>query len=347
MVIFWCSVVIMTCIALAILLIPLLCKSQITRNIRTAVILLLTLPTLAITLYLLLGASHNVADYQKAQQQTAFVDAQIQKMGSIQNIIEQLKATVTAHPDSRGWLLLGRLYLKTDQYKAALDAFTRANQLTPDQPDILTGYAQALYLDQHMKLIPPAKYAAERALQLQPQQPDALNLLAVAAYQQGEYAQAIGYWERLLAFIQPNTDEANQLLAMIASAQKHQQASQKSLTQRRLTVQVNLTPTAQSQVQSDQTVFIYAQAINGPPIPLAVVRRKVSDLPAEVALDETMAMVPTATLADYDAVRIIARISISGQPIPGVGDWEGRSGVIKLPYSSGKIFVTINQKRAN
>ncbi len=229
MLIFWLLITIMTLIAMGILAFPLLrgvsksSSSMSFKNSALSFLLLLLLPLIAITLYWKLGASHAVAAYKTSQQQAAAVDAEIQQLGSIQHIIQQLKQAVAAHPDSHGWFLLGRLYLQTQQYPLAIDAFTAANQLTPDQPANLVGYAESVYFNNHMVLNAAARQALTRALQLQPQQPDAINLLAMAAYQQKDYTQAITYWEQLLALLQPNTQEASNVLSLIATAQKQRQ----------------------------------------------------------------------------------------------------------------------------
>jgi cytochrome c-type biogenesis protein CcmH len=77
-------------------------------------------------------------------------------------------------------------------------------------------------------------------------------------------------------------------------------------------------------------VFIFARAVNGPRMPLAIVRKQVSDLPVTVTLDDTMAMSPAMVLSAFDPVTIGARISRSGNAIPQSGDLQGN----KTPVST-------------
>lgn len=183
-------------------------------------ILLLCLPLLAISLYLKLGASEQITEQQQAAQKDMLIDAEIKKLGSLQNIILTLKQKITENPDAKGWALLARLYLKNQQFKEASDAFAQANQLAPHQVEILVGYAESLYFWHKLVLTTQAKQLLVEALQIQPNQPDALNLLGMDAYQRGSYATAISYWEKLLSQLQQGSEAQQKLLQMIAKAQE-------------------------------------------------------------------------------------------------------------------------------
>ncbi|MGZ8253807.1 MAG: c-type cytochrome biogenesis protein CcmI/CycH, partial [Burkholderiaceae bacterium] len=78
----------------------------------------------------------------------------------------------------------------------------------------------------------------------------------------------------------------------------------------------------------DDLVFIFARAAEGPPMPLAVKRARVRDLPLEFALDDSMAMSPGMTLSAHARVVIGARISKSGTPTPQPGDLQGLSAPV-------------------
>lgn len=70
-------------------------------------------------------------------------------------------------------------------------------------------------------------------------------------------------------------------------------------------------------------------------MPLAVVRKKVRDLPTEITLDDGMAMMPERKLSSFEQIVIGARISKSGQPTPSAGDLQGLS-----PPISSKITTS-------
>lgn len=61
----------------------------------------------------------------------------VDELGGIDAIITRMEKTLAAHPnDAKGWFILGKLYLSKQQYQAALDAFTKAHKLAPDDTDI-------------------------------------------------------------------------------------------------------------------------------------------------------------------------------------------------------------------
>jgi cytochrome c-type biogenesis protein CcmH len=111
--------------------------------------------------------------------------------------------------------------------------------------------------------------------------------------------------------IQASVDEAKALL------------SQKPL-QGRVSISKKILP----QVSPDDTVFIFARAVEGPPMPLAVVRRQVRDLPFAFALDDSMAMAPGIKLSGHPRVIVGARVSKSGDPAPKPGDLQGASAPV-------------------
>ncbi len=91
-------------------------------------------------------------------------------------------------------------------------------------------------------------------------------------------------------------------------------------------------------------MFVFARAASGPPMPLAVRRLTVKDLPQSVTLDDSMAMTPAMRLSAFPEVVIGARVSKSGQAMPQAGDLEGEAGPLKLDGTS-RVSVTIDRVR--
>jgi cytochrome c-type biogenesis protein CcmH len=89
------------------------------------------------------------------------------------------------------------------------------------------------------------------------------------------------------------------------------------------------------------TVFIFARAVEGSRMPLAVLRIPARDLPKDFRLDDSMGMAPGVKLSAAPAVIVEARISKSGNALPQAGDLSGKSAPVK-PGASG-IKVTIDQ----
>jgi cytochrome c-type biogenesis protein CcmH len=76
-------------------------------------------------------------------------------------------------------------------------------------------------------------------------------------------------------------------------------------------------------------VYIFARPANGPRMPLAVLRVKVSDLPKDFSLDDSMAMSPDLKISSASELRIEARVSRSGDAISKPGDLSGEISPVK------------------
>lgn len=105
---------------------------------------------------------------------------------------------------------------------------------------------------------------------------------------------------------------------------------------------VRIDPSLVNAVSMRDTVFVFARAVNGPRMPLAALRRQVSDLPFEFELDDSMAMTPQAKLSDYEHIVIGVRVSGSGDASAREGDLEGFSEVVK-PGAADVVPVIVSQ----
>jgi len=76
------------------------------------------------------------------------------------------------------------------------------------------------------------------------------------------------------------------------------------------------------------TVFVVVRQSGGSPMPLAVKRLTVADLPADLVLTDADAMMPGRTLSGAATVEVVARASRSGDVKAAPGDFEARSGAL-------------------
>src|SRR6267378_3979007 len=91
---------------------------------------------------------------------------------------------------------------------------------------------------------------------------------------------------------------------------------------------ISLSSKLKQKASPDDAVFIFARAAEGPPMPLAVLRRQVRDLPVAFSLDDSMAMAPGLKLSGFPRVVVGARISKSGSATPQPGDLQGTSAPV-------------------
>jgi cytochrome c-type biogenesis protein CcmH len=105
-----------------------------------------------------------------------------------------------------------------------------------------------------------------------------------------------------------------------------------------LKVTVSLSPALAKQAAPDDVVFIFARAVSGPRMPLAIVRKQVKDLPATVVLDDSQGMSPQMSLSSVPEVIVVARVSKSGMATAQAGDLEG----VSEPVKRGTRAVTLS-----
>jgi cytochrome c-type biogenesis protein CcmH len=103
---------------------------------------------------------------------------------------------------------------------------------------------------------------------------------------------------------------------------------------------VSLSPALKSKVAADDTVFIFARAAQGPRMPLAILKRKASELPITFTLDDSTAMSDELKLSKFEMIVVGARVSKSGNAMPQSGDLVGQSAPIKA--GGGKLMLVID-----
>jgi len=108
-----------------------------------------------------------------------------------------------------------------------------------------------------------------------------------------------------------------------------------------LKVTVSLSPALAKFAAPDDVVFIFARAVQGPRMPLAIVRKQVKELPSTVILDDSVSMSPQIKLSNVPEVIVVARVSKSGTAGAQAGDLEGMSASVK----PGKQTIDISIAR--
>jgi cytochrome c-type biogenesis protein CcmH len=294
-------------------------------------VLVIAMPLLAGTLYWSLG------NYQAVSHSAEMaIDTDALKLAEINKMVNGLADKLKNHPDdAQGWLMLGRSYDVLEQHTQAIDAFAHAYKLLGDQAEILLLYADALGYANDRNLAGKPSELIFKALALEPDNMKALWLGGMAKAQQGDVVMATKLWKKLETLLPPNSEyqqEIQGLLAKLASESPDTlaQSEAEPVSSAAITVQVSLAPELIKSAAATDTVFVYAQAISGPKMPLAIIRKLVSDLPITVSLNDTMAMMPSMKLSNFPEVKLLARVSKSGNAMSQAGDLIGAINQVVL-----------------
>ncbi len=281
-------------------------------------------PVLALGMYWHWGSLEKV---QLAQEST-------QAPRTIEEMTARLELAVKAEPDSaEAWYYLGRTYMTQERPADAANAFERAIKIAGRQPELLGQLAQAKYFGSDKKWSAELQGLTDEALKANPDEVTSLGLLGIAAFEDKRFQDAVTYWGRLAKLLPADDPSRSAIEGGIARAREQLPADQQVAEQPQqpaaaqsgatLKVRVQLAPELQSKVQPGDSLFIFARAASGPPMPLAVKRLTVADLPAEVTLADSDAMMPQLKLSNFPQVILQARISRAGNA--KAGEWIGRS----------------------
>lgn len=291
--------------------------------------------------------------------------------GSVEEMVGKLRTRLEQAPaDVDGWALLGRSEFMLQRYVESARAYAKANELTAGQePDLLVNEGEALALSRERDLIGKPQQLFDAALALSPEHAKALWYGGLAAEQANDYGTALRRWTALAR--QSIPDELRPILAERLQTAAHQTGSpvpQMAATPApsasaaaaaaaptttdgtagasaavAIEVDVRLKPALQAQAAADATLFVFAKATSGPPMPLAVYRGKASELPRRVRLDDSMGMMPTLKLSQFDRWTVTARLTRSGGVQAQSGDLQGSLTVGQSDLGKGAMVLSIDE----
>ncbi len=238
-------------------------------------------------------------------------------------MVTALAARLEDNPDDvRGWIMLGRSYQNLQQFDAAIRAFEKALELEQGQnAQTMVALAIALMGQRDGEVSDRAVSLFENALALEPNNATALFYSGGAAARRGNTTLAAERWELLLSLDAP--DEIRGLLQARIDEWRGVEPAPLELPGSIVAVNIELAGEAAEALAGDATVFVIARDAAQPSPPIAVVRRRLSELPATVELSDRDAMIPGRPLSGFQAFEVVARVSLSGQPAEQSGDWSG------------------------
>lgn len=328
-----------------------------------ALALAMIIPTVSGLLYWKLGnplaMTHPTAPSLSAQGSSEYDH---QSSDGLDALAERLKQKMEHNPnDGVGWALLARSYVAMGRHTDAVPIYEKAMKLIPDDAQLLADYADALGVLHGRKLEGKPEVLIQQALKIDPRNVKALMLAGTVAFDRKNYAHAAKYWEQARANLPTDIGpELTQgLMAGIAEAQSRLGGSQKTRTayaepaapakptgqtgpSRAIRGKVTVAPSLAGKGSSTDTLFVFAREMNGPPMPVAIVRATKKDLPFTFRLDDSTSPMPSRKLSDVGTVVIVARLSKSGEAIPKSGDLQGMSQPVK-PGVDG-ITVVIDRE---
>ncbi|RBW50008.1 c-type cytochrome biogenesis protein CcmI [Marinobacter sp. F3R11] len=327
--------------------------------VAVALLSILLIPAATFLLYDEWGAMDRVESFVAMQELGTSDGAREAQMSEL---ADQLRERLEASPDNPdGWAMLGQTYMRIERYDDAAWAFRKlADSVSFDDGSravALGMSAQAQFFRSQGAMTEEVTSAINEARALNPDEVNSLGLLGIHSFSQGNYREAIDYWERIqtvapghpqLASIQGGIKEAYARLGEQPPATDAGPMSQAGGAG--VSVRVTLDDAFKEDIPADTTLFLFARAANtqsGPP--LAVVRLTADALPLEIRLDDSHAMAPQAVISGVDEVVVTARLTRSGNINAQPGDWQGTtdSPVAVSEDQGAPVALVIDQQLIN
>jgi len=256
--------------------------------------------------------------------------------------VAQFERRVHARPDDvEAWRALAENYRRQHDSPKARAAFENLVRLKAMDADTWANYADVLASASGS--LKQSAQAIESALRLDPAHPKALWLKASLAHEEHRYADALAVWKQLRAALPPESSDVRVVDANIAEASELAGTGTPAAGGTEVSGTVSIDSKLASRIPAAATLFIYAKAVDSPGPPLAVIRQAAGGWPVTFHLDDTLAMIPSRKLSQFERVIVEARISRSGQAVPAPGDLYVTSAVLK-PSERKKLALVIDRE---
>jgi cytochrome c-type biogenesis protein CcmH len=247
-----------------------------------------------------------------------------------------------------GWVMLGRVQRARGHFEESAEALGRALSLSNDdnisieRAEVLAQINGGSFAGEPWRII-------QRVLSADPHHLNALFLAGSASYAEMNFRSALRFWERAREVVPADSPDAPELDRAIAEAREKMglpaippRAAPQTpdapttspgadVVASSISGRVSVVNELKGLVAPTDTVFVYATAVSGSRMPVAIVKTTADKLPFDFVLDDRTAMSPSAKLSGMDEVTVRVRISKSGQAVAQPGDY----GVSLSPVKPG------------
>jgi len=258
--------------------------------------------------------------------------------------VAQLQAALEREPQRlEGWVLLARSQAELGRLDDAAATWARTLQLAPQNPQLLVEAAQARAQAQGQFLFDDTSAQwLQQAHDFAPDNERATWLLGVVKHQRGEAEHAVRLWESLLPRLETRAaialreqiDTVRSTAGLSEHTPHDNPAASPTLAAgtHNISVLITLDESVQNRSTAAQdTLFVIARLVDGPPMPVAVQRHLARNAPLTLILSDADSPMPTQNLSALSEVEVIVRLSASGLAARQDGDIESKPIRVQLP----------------
>ncbi len=304
-------------------------------------LLVLVVPVSSLLMYSVLGEPAALDPLALKQGVDASAEMTPEKLSEMATALTR---RLQDEPNSmEGWVMLGRVQRARGLFEESAEALGKAlamsrdDNLSIERAEVLAQKNGGSFAGEPWAII-------QRVLTADPHHLNALFLAGSASYAEMNFRSALRFWERAREVMPADSPDAPELDRAIAEARDKMglpaippraagtqptQAAGTATTS--ISGRVTLVNELKGLVAPTDTVFVYATAVTGSRMPVAIVRTTADKLPLDFVLDDSTAMNPNVKLSSMEEVTVRVRISKTGQAVPQAGDF----GVSLSPVKPG------------
>lgn len=298
----------------------------------TGLTLAILVPVVALGVYRSVGSP----EIALAQLDGSFEQMIATPQAQFDALVNEIEGRLRADPrDGEAWAVLGEAYKMVGNHPAAIEAFEKAVGLLPPNARLLADFAESTALASGGDFSGRPTELLEQALVANPNDAKAVALMGAARYRAGDLPAARRYLGQLLASLPEGSEDAARIGEVVARIDSEIAAGGQVSPSTRadsapspnpaavISGRVDIAPELLSRLPGQAVLYITARPVDGPRVPLAVVRAPARDLPLEFRLDDSNAMDPSRPLSSASALVVEARVSLSGSATRATGDLIG------------------------
>ncbi len=302
---------------------------------KTAIGLCLFIVLLSSALYFSLGDVVRVAQKNSERPVT---------QEGVEKMVAEFAIKMEKDPTNlKGWAMLARSYRILGRNEDAAKAYARAGNFIDSDPQLLADYADVLASNANGSFTGKPMQLINQALKLDPNNLMALWLAGTASYNSGNYKVAVQTWEKLAKQIPSDTDEARAIQGSIAEARSKGGLATTATTLaassgKEISGKIEISSELKSKIKPGDIVMVIARK-PGERMPVAVLKMPASNFPMSFALNDALAMNPSAPLSQLSEASIEVRISKTGMAKPEAGDLISLAQTIKVGANNVRLLV--------
>jgi cytochrome c-type biogenesis protein CcmH len=254
-----------------------------------------------------------------------------------------------------GWVMLGRVQRARGRFEESAEALGKALALSRDD-NLSIERAEVLAQKNGGSFAGEPWAVIQRVLTADPHHLNALFLAGSASYAEMNFRSALRFWERAREVVPADSPDAPELdraiseardkmglpaipARAVSAAPEVKTGKAANLAATSISGRVSLVKELKGLVAATDTVFVYATAVSGSRMPVAIVRTTADKLPLDFVLDDSTAMNPSAVLSGMGEVTVRVRISKSGQAMAQPGDFGVSLSPVKLGSKGLNLMV--------